>query len=107
MKEPQRVSNFTFFSDGTDQGEKLPDRIFGALWLISLGSVFFMNTTGMLPWSIWGAVFMVFFRLWPLFLIGAGVSIIAGNSIPAKIVTGLLWYLVFVVIFFFCSNRSQ
>lgn len=99
MSEKKRVSNFTLFSESGSGGESFPDRLFGALWLISLGGIFFLNTTGVLPWGIWADVFISLAKLWPIFLIAVGISIIVGDSLPAKIISGVLWYLVFAAIF--------
>ena len=48
----------------------------GAFILLFLGIIFLLNNFGILPWSSWNYLW----RLWPLFLIVAGIRMILGRS---------------------------
>lgn len=48
------------------------DRYFGGIFLIFIGLILFLNTTGILMWSVW----LVLIRFWPLFIVFAGLQII-------------------------------
>jgi hypothetical protein len=50
--------------------------IIGPLLLIGLGILFLLNNLGMLNWSTWDVIF----RLWPVFLIAAGLDLVIGRS---------------------------
>lgn len=75
------------------------ERITGALFLIFIGCIFLLNTTGALPWSVWSNVFMTFFRIWPIFLIFAGIQIILSGNKIAKSVFDVLWTILIIGIF--------
>ena len=49
--------------------------LFGPLFLIFIGILFLLNNLGVLPWDIWSQLI----RLWPIFLIGAGLDLIVGR----------------------------
>lgn len=51
----------------------------GPIYLIVAGVILLMNSVGILPWSIWGALS----RLWPLILIAIGLDLIIGRRRPA------------------------
>ncbi|MBW7954144.1 hypothetical protein H3C67_05170 [Candidatus Dojkabacteria bacterium] len=72
--------------------ESFETRIFEALTLIIVGIIFLLNTTGVLPWSIW----LNFFKLWPLFIVSAGISIIFSGSRWLKFTGSLLGFLLFL-----------
>lgn len=48
----------------------------GPLLLIVIGVLFLMNNLGTLTWSVWELIF----RLWPVFLIAAGLDLVIGRS---------------------------
>lgn len=102
-------TNFTIFSDHEDRKftESFTDRIFSALWLISLGILFLLNTIGIVPWSIWGDFAKLIIRIWPIFLIWAGISIIVDKLPFAKFLASALWYLLFVGLFFLVITRPD
>jgi hypothetical protein len=50
--------------------------IIGPLLLIGIGVLFLLNNLGMLSWSVWDVIF----RLWPVFLIAAGLDLVIGRS---------------------------
>jgi hypothetical protein len=58
------------------QKEQNYNNYLGAIILITIGIIFLFNTTGILPWGVWG----IFLQFWPLFLIIAGFQIIFGGS---------------------------
>ncbi len=53
-----------------------------AAFLILVGIMFLLNTTGVVSWSIW----MYVLRFWPILIVLIGVRIILGNSLFARIV---------------------
>lgn len=74
-------------------------RILDGLVVIAFGVVLLGNTTGVLPWSVWWSILM----LWPLLLVAAGIDVIGrslDNSwlrlLSALIVLGGIAYGVFV-----------
>ncbi len=75
---------------------KVVERITGALSLIGLGIIFILNTTGVVPWGVWGYMISIIFLIWPVFLIIAGLNIIFGNSNVSKTVLNVLWFLFFL-----------
>lgn len=76
--------------------------IFGGLWLIGLGVLFLLNTTGVVPWSVWGQIF----RFWPVFIIMAGLNIIVGKSVLGNVVVGLISLTLMVLIVGFAANQA-
>ena len=83
------------------------DNISGALTLIALGVVFLLNTTGNLSWSVWTYVFLIFFSIWPIFLILWGIQIILDQSWFTKIISSLLGFVVFVVVLVFAAAATN
>lgn len=53
-----------------------------AAFLILVGIMFLLNTTGVVSWSIW----MYVLRFWPILIVLIGVRIILGNSVFARVV---------------------
>jgi len=100
------VSNLNVFSDDSGDSRNLVDRVFSALWLISLGTVFLLNSVGVLPWSIWISVIIILAKWWPLFLIGAGISVILEGSKAGKIISGIIWCIGFLVLFAFAIKAN-
>lgn len=82
----------------------------GALVLISVGILLLLNTTGVVGWGIWAHIFLSFLRLWPLYLLLAGMSIILGSSGWAKTLLGIVSWMVFLIIIGFAllsyTNQS-
>lgn len=50
--------------------------LIGPLLLIGIGVLFLMNNLGTLNWSVWELIF----RLWPVFLIAAGLDLVIGRG---------------------------
>jgi hypothetical protein len=65
-----------------------------AVFLIFLGSMFLLNTTGVVGWGIWEFIL----RFWPIFLILAGIKLILKDSVITEIVLTILAIILFVVI---------
>lgn len=93
-------TRFTIFADGSDYapGDTF-DKIVSGIFLISLGVIFLLNSLGVLPWGIWKMLFIIGANLWPVFIILAGASVIVGQSLVGKIISSILWYGAFVVLF--------
>jgi hypothetical protein len=72
----------------------LETRIIEAISLIVVGVIFLMNTTGVLPWSIW----LNFLRFWPLFIVTAGIGIIFRGSRLLKFIGSFINFLIFIAI---------
>lgn len=73
--------------------------LFGPLFLIFIGVLFLLNNLGMISWDIWPQLI----RLWPVFLIGAGLDLVLGRrsmlgSILVSVfmialIGGALWFI--------------
>jgi predicted membrane protein len=67
-----------------------------AVFLIFLGVLLMLNTSGVVPWGIWTSVW----RFWPLLLILGGIQILFGEYLWGRIVVGLIALLLFAGIIF-------
>jgi predicted membrane protein len=65
-----------------------------AFFLIFIGTMFLLNSTGVVGWGIWTYVF----SFWPVFLILGGLKLIIGKSLVADIVLSVLALLIFVFV---------
>lgn len=70
------------------------DKIFSAFTLIILGIIFLLNSTGAVPWTMWGTVLLIFLTIWPLYLVIAGLGLILGKNPIAKLITSFLSFLI-------------
>ena len=70
------------------------DRFFGAVYLIIIGVIFLLNTTGVLPWSLWINIL----KFWPLFIVSAGIGIIFGGTRVLKFIGSSIGLIIFLVI---------
>jgi predicted membrane protein len=66
----------------------------GAIFLIFLGTMFLLNTTGVIPWSMWAEII----KFWPIFLIFAGLKLILPKSKIGDILLTILAVLIFTYI---------
>lgn len=57
-----------------------------AIFLIFLGTVLLLNTTGLVEWNVWS----VLWRFWPLLIVFAGLSLIFENSKISSLVIAFL-----------------
>jgi hypothetical protein len=57
-----------------------------AIFLIFLGTILLLNTTGILDWSVWRYIL----NYWPVFLILAGLRLILGRSLVSTILVSIL-----------------
>jgi hypothetical protein len=97
------------FESGNNGGEPRPRRhstsLFGPIFLIALGLYFLATNLGFAPDLHWGAVW----RLWPLFLVFAGLNVIV-RQMPRPFGTlgsasvGLLAVIVFGGVLFFADR---
>ena len=71
-----------------------PDRYSGAFFLIIVGTMLLMNTTGMLSWSVW----LFLLKFWPIFIIIAGVKVVFGKSKIGAMSSGVITLIVYLVI---------
>jgi predicted membrane protein len=65
-----------------------------AIFLIFIGSIFLMNTTGIVGWGIWEYIL----RFWPIFLILGGIKLILGKSLITEIIISVIAVFLFVVV---------
>lgn len=65
-----------------------------AIFLIFVGTIFLLNTTGVIEWGVW----LYILRFWPVFLILGGIKLVIGNSVIAEIVLTVLTLLTFLTI---------
>lgn len=77
----------------------LVERITGAISLIFIGIVLLLNTTGVVPWSVWATFISIMIKLWPIFLIGFGLQIIFSSSRIMKSILNVCWTLFFLGVF--------
>ncbi|MHC1716839.1 MAG: LiaF domain-containing protein [Candidatus Dojkabacteria bacterium] len=63
----------------------------GAIFLILLGIIFLLNTTGTVGWGIWTYIL----DYWPIVFVFWGIRLIIGNSLVAEIVLGVLSLIVY------------
>lgn len=59
----------------------------GAIFLVLLGALFLLNTTNVVPWSIW----LYLFRFWPIILILAGLKMILPKSNMGNIIMAVVY----------------
>lgn len=83
--------------------ERIEKRLTGALSLITIGIVLFLNTTGNLDWSVWWE----FIKFWPVFIISAGIQLILSFSRPTKIIAEVIGFLLFVMMMFFAAINTN
>lgn len=74
-----------------------------ALFLIFLGIVFLLNTTGVLSWDIW----LYILNYWPVLLILTGLKMILGDSRLSRIIIFILSLSVFLWIGLCSYSRSN
>ena len=70
----------------SNSGYSSPRNYSWAAFLILVGIMFLLNTTGVVSWTIW----MYVLRFWPILIVLIGVRIILGSSLFARIVGMLL-----------------
>jgi len=68
--------------------------LFWGLSLIFSGVILFFNTLGVVPWSIWSQLW----RVWPMFIILAGLRIVLGKSAISNIIIGAVTIIFFAVL---------
>jgi len=68
--------------------------IVGAVFLVFIGIIFLLNTTGVLDWGVW----IYLLRFWPIFLILGGIKLIIGKSFVAEIILSVVSLVLFVLI---------
>ena len=68
--------------------------MFNAIFLITIGSLLFLNNFGILPWTIW----LSLYPFWPVLIIFAGIDAIFSNSKAGKIIAGLINTVIFIAI---------
>ncbi|HRO65431.1 MAG TPA: LiaF-related protein [Candidatus Dojkabacteria bacterium] len=73
------------------------DKYSGAVFLIIIGTIFLLNTTGALSWSVW----LLLLRFWPVFIIIAGIQIILGKTRFGAISIGVIALVIYTVIAIF------
>ena len=73
-----------------------------AIFLIFVGAIFLLNTTGVVGWGIWTYLL----RFWPVFLILAGIKLVMGKSAIAELILSIVALMLFVFVFsyliYFC-----
>lgn len=79
-----------------DLKQKDQGRYAGAFFLIFIGIIFLLNTTGAVDWDIW----LFLLRFWPVFIILAGIQVVFGKSRYATVANGILALVIFSTIAF-------
>ncbi|MCA9392025.1 hypothetical protein KC614_02360 [candidate division WWE3 bacterium] len=67
-----------------------------ALFLIFIGVMFLLNSTGVVGWNVWAYLW----RFWPLFIVLAGVQILVGRSRAAGALVSIFAVLVLLCVGF-------
>ena len=75
---------------GVDTYKDIPD-ILGALILIILGVILFLNNFGIVSWNIWYFVF----QFWPAIFIFIGLDMISSGSYLLKAITSIIGIIIF------------
>jgi hypothetical protein len=76
--------------------------LFGPLFLIFLGVLFLLNNIGVVSWQIWPQLL----RLWPIFLIGAGLDLLLGRrSMIGSVLVGVLMIALLAGALWFVSTQ--
>ncbi len=65
-----------------------------AIFLIFIGALFLLNTTGVVGWGIWEYIL----RFWPVFLILGGIRLILGYSVITEIIISVIALILFALI---------
>jgi len=80
--------------------------ITGAIFLVSIGLLFLLNTTNIVPWGIW----LQIFRFWPILLILAGIKIILPENKVGQIIYPIIYTLFIIFIgttsYFFTKTQK-
>ena len=66
-----------------------------AIFLIFVGSVLLLNTTGLVEWSVWSLLW----RFWPLIIVFAGLNLIFEGSKWVSILLAIFSFVILAVIF--------
>lgn len=66
----------------------------GALFLIFIGTILFLNTTGIVGWGIWTHMF----RFWPVFIILGGLRLIFEGSLLTEIILTVISFIFLTII---------
>jgi len=79
--------------------------ITGAIFLVSIGFLFLLNTTNIVPWGIW----LQIFRFWPILLILAGLKIILPENKVGQIVYPIVYtlFILFIGITSYFFTKTQ
>lgn len=75
------------------------ENILDAITLIFIGVILLLNTTKVLPWSVWGSLFTLVINLWPVFLIVIGLQIIFSFNVILRSIFKILGTVVFIGFF--------
>jgi len=76
-----------------EQTKEKRDVVF-AIFLVFIGSLFLLNTTGVVGWGIWEYIL----RFWPVFLILGGIRLILSESVLTEIIISITALTLFVLI---------
>lgn len=69
------------------------DYAWGA-FLIFIGSVFLLNTTGVLTWNVWRSIW----RFWPMFIILAGIGVLVSGNKIFSLIFGLFTLVLYTIL---------
>jgi len=79
--------------------------ITGAIFLVSIGLLFLLNTTNIVPWGIW----LQIFRFWPILLILAGIKIILPENKVGQVIYPIVYtlFILFIGITSYFFTKTQ
>lgn len=78
----------------------------GAIFLVLLGTLFLLNTTGVVSWSIW----LYLLRFWPIIIILIGLRMVLPKNMVGNIVMAALYTIILlmagVLAYFYTENKK-
>lgn len=64
----------------------------GAIFFLFIGTIFLLNTTGMVDWGIW----LYILKFWPLLLVLAGLKLIFGKSLLGELLVTVIALILYI-----------
>ncbi|PJA40525.1 hypothetical protein CO179_02020 [candidate division WWE3 bacterium CG_4_9_14_3_um_filter_39_7] len=69
-----------------------PGRFVRSFFLIFVGIIFLLNTTGVVDWTVWTYIW----RFWPVLIILSGLSLVVGSGRGVSLIISLFSLVTFV-----------
>lgn len=72
----------------------------GAIFLLFIGTIFLLNTTGVVDWGIW----LHILKFWPVFLILGGLRLVLEGTKTTEIIMTVVTFLAYLTVGFFAYS---